>query len=184
MVTRARDGMAEWVVGLADWDLYATLTYDPKRPRLVSGDEVSNVVAPSPSATKRHVSKWVAEASCIVGEAVGVAGGLEYHKNGWPHWHALVACGGVTTAEFTAMSAAWFKLYGFARFDRVDRGDVGAIARYVSKYLTKGSGDLVLLDSQADWFGQAAELLPGVSRYGRLKACQVLSSSEKLFRTT
>jgi hypothetical protein len=129
---------ASWITTLAPWLLYLTLTYDPKRP-------AQHECAPSHWASSRHLARWHSQATGILGRPTYVAAALEHARNGWPHWHGLLACGAIAPAEFAALSRSWFSARGACYFSRIQAGTQPAVAAYVSKYLVKESGQIALL---------------------------------------
>ena len=75
--------------------------------------------------------------------------GIERHKSGWPHSHALVRFPGVDVSDPLQLNLAYWQRWisdkvGWSRLDRPRvQGDV---VRYCTKYVVKG-GDLVLSDN-------------------------------------
>jgi len=90
-----------------------------------------------------------------LGREIGAFCALETTKRGWPHWHGLVACGGLDSAEFASASRLWFENRGYAKFTRVDAQDPTAVATYVSKYIFKDDCDVLL------WGRLAGKAQPG-----------------------
>lgn len=138
----ARTAAGVWIASLCKWDLYMTLTYDPKRPRYVQ--------APSMWASRRHMTRWLTQVDKSFGRGVAAVSSLEYQQNGWPHWHGLVAAGGVSQDEFKKASELWYNAYGYAKFVRVGLTDRARISEYVSKYITKDSGDVLFYGPLGD----------------------------------
>lgn len=138
----ARSAAGLWISTLCKWDLYFTLTYDPKRPRYVQ--------APSMWASRRHMTSWLKQLDKFYSRGVCAVSSLEYQRNGWPHWHGLVGAGGVSQLEFTKASELWYNAYGYCKFVKVDRGDRDRISEYVSKYITKDSGDVLFYGPLGD----------------------------------
>jgi len=163
MRERARGAAGVWIANLAKWDLYTTLTYDPKRVAGSRPEQPDASRAPSDFATMRHVQAWLLGAEHLLGRVVSAAYGLEKHSSGFPHWHGLLAAGGVSSEEFAALSKSWYEPHGFARFDRVQRDDTQAIASYVAKYLSKGPGELLVMGGKAGSPLAGQVELPGLS---------------------
>lgn len=140
----AREEAIPWLAGLADWDIYATLTYDRRKWDRYGNEETADVVAPSMWATSRHFAHWVDQAEEMFGRAVLAVGALEYTKAEWPHFHTLVALGGLTETEFVGLSKLWYDKRGYALFKRVNRGDSVGVASYLTKYFTKTDAEVVI----------------------------------------
>lgn len=138
----ARVAAGLWITSLCKWDLYFTLTYDPKRPMYVQ--------APSMWASRRHMNGWLKQLDKSFGRGVAAVSSLEYQKNGWPHWHGLLSAGGVSQFEFVKASELWFNGYGYCKFARVDYSDRARVSEYVSKYITKDSGDVIFYGPLGD----------------------------------
>lgn len=132
------DSYAQWLPTLAPWCLYLTLTYDPKR-------EPQHGCAPSHWASARHLARWHTDATRILDRPTYLAAALELHKNGWPHWHGLLACGALSPTEFSTLSRAWFSARGACYLARIQAGTQPQVAAYVSKYLVKELGQVALL---------------------------------------
>lgn len=131
----ARVAAGTWIAGLRKWDLYYTLTYDPKRPRYVQ--------APSMWASRRHMMGWLKQLDKCFGRGVSAVSSLEYQLNGWPHWHGLLAAGGISQGEFKKASELWSNGYGYCHFERFDPYAAEAASNYVGKYITKGFGEVI-----------------------------------------
>ena len=121
------EAWGEWIAGMGDWHLFGGLTYDPDRRATMPGADVA----------KRHVVRWLNEAPRTLGRPVDAAVvALEYHRNGWPHFHPLLrVAGGLQGNELRQLGGAWFKRHGYAKLERPrSRLDVCA---YAAKYLAK-----------------------------------------------
>jgi hypothetical protein len=136
--SQAASAFATWLPTLAPWELYLTLTYDPKR-------EGVNYVRPSSFACLRHLRKFHLQATEVVRRPTYLCGALENTREGWPHWHGLLSAGDLSPREFQLLSAAWFQAHGFALFKRIERGTVAPVAAYCAKYLTKRGSEIELL---------------------------------------
>lgn len=134
----ATSAFASWVPTLAPWELYLTLTYDPKR-------EGVDYVRPSSFACLRHLRKFHLQASEATRRPTYLCGALENTRAGWPHWHGLLSTGDLSTREFQLLSAAWFSAHGYAHFQRVQPGTAPVVAAYCAKYLTKQGSEVELL---------------------------------------
>jgi hypothetical protein len=167
-ISQARSALGPWVAQLRRWDLYATFTYDPARVQWNHGASLETIVPPSPDASRRHMSTYLRDLTEELGREVGAFCALETTRRGWPHWHGLIACGGITKADFKSAMHLWFDKRGFARFDRVDLQDTEKIAAYCGKYLTKQDGDVLL------WGRLAGDVQPGQLklRYDRAREVQ------------
>ena len=146
--TAARSAFASWLPTLAPWELYLTLTYDPKR-------EGVNYARPSAWASVRHLRRFYREATEATGRPTFLAAGLENTRAGWPHWHGLLACGSLSTREFALLSRRWYEARGFACFERIQPGTTAQVAAYCSKYLTKAGSEVELL---GPWHNRTAVL--------------------------
>lgn len=138
----ARAAAGSWIANLSKWDLYMTLTYDPRRARFSQ--------APSMWASRRHMAGWLAKVDKSFGRNVCSVSSLEYQQNGWPHWHGLIAAGGVSQAEFKMSSELWYNAYGYAKFVRIGYSDRAGVSDYVAKYITKDSGDVLFYGPLGD----------------------------------
>jgi hypothetical protein len=79
---------------------------------------------------------------------------LEYHKNGWPHFHSLIhRPDGFVATERAALVATWEELAGYCRIE--EPRSVADCAAYAAKYLTKDLARGTVL------FWPAAGHLPG-----------------------
>lgn len=137
---RAQQALSTWLPSLAPWELYLTLTYDPKR-------YPNDCAPPSSWAARRHLKRFYVQASEATGCPTFLAAGLENTRAGWPHWHGLLACGNLAPREFALLSRFWYEARGFALFARIQPGTVDAVAAYVSKYLVKAGSEIELLGS-------------------------------------
>ena len=135
-VEQAKEAMGKMVAGLRQWELFGTMTYDPNRypkermwvtyevPRAVPGDRA-----------KKDFLGWVNDASGALGRPMEFVCGLEYQKNGWPHFHALLDLGGVRDGDIARIGPLWYDRYGYDRLE-IPRS-VGDCAAYAAKYLVK-----------------------------------------------
>jgi hypothetical protein len=129
------DLYGEWIAQLADWEVFVTLTYDPKK----------HPWCPSDRETWKHWRWWIHGQIGPSLPGLRAVGAIEHHASGWPHVHSLV--GWPTRANPSLPLARypkvfyepWFEEHGYARVDTVT-STVGAAA-YVSKYLTKTLGN-------------------------------------------
>lgn len=147
----ARQTGGVWIAGLREWNLFGTLTYDPKR---LDG-------IPSLYKARRDFEYWIRDAEKALRSPIGAVGALEAMRSGWPHFHTLLDVGGLYGHEIEVLGRLWFKRAGFGRIERIRDYGPGFAARYCAKYMSKdgGSGDLVLTDG----------LVRGdVPRWGRL----------------
>lgn len=131
----AQAAAGDWIAKLSPWDLYFTMTYDPKRPRYVQ--------APSMWASRRHAMRWLTAVQKSFGREIAAVASLEYQQNGWPHWHGLLSAHGISQWEFMKASELWFKEYGYCKFEQFDPTAAEAACNYVGKYITKGFGEVL-----------------------------------------
>jgi hypothetical protein len=170
-IAQARAALGPWVAQLRNWDIYGTFTYDPARVQWSQGATVDTIIPPSPDASRRHVHLYLQQLTEELGREVGAFCALETTRRGWPHWHALIAAGGLDQSEFKSAMHLWFDTRGFARLDRVDRQDTAGVAAYVGKYLCKEDGDVIL------WGKLAGEIQPGQLRLRYERAREEMKST-------
>jgi hypothetical protein len=132
----AKVGMGEWIAGRRDWSLFGTMTYDQRRypkerlwvntwvPRVVPGDRA-----------KKDFTGWINDASGALGRGIEYVVGMEYQKNGWPHFHALLDLGGLDGGDIARIGPLWYRRYGFDRLE--EPRSIGDCAAYAAKYLVK-----------------------------------------------
>jgi len=157
----ARQAWGKWLPTLADWDLFATLTYDPARHPLGGWPSQETIRKPSDNASKRHVERWLEDSAKALGRPLQAVCVLEHHVSGWPHWHGLLALGGLAGGDVKRLWSNWFEQHGYIRLevprDKApgDRDEValkGAIeprgrlrvAEYCAKYIVKADGLAVI----------------------------------------
>jgi hypothetical protein len=148
LASTARSAYADWLTTLAPWELYLTLTYDPKRPEV-------NYARPSSWASRRHLARFYLQATEATGRPTFLAASLEDTRAGWPHWHGLLACGALSAREFALLSERWYSARGYAWFQRIQPGTVAQVAAYCAKYLTKAGSEVELL---GQWHNRTAVL--------------------------
>jgi len=144
VIARAREALGPWVAQLRHWDVYATFTYDPAKVVWAAQYGVESAPPPSPSASTRHLRSYLDDLTTVLGRDLGAFCALETTKRGWPHWHGLIAAGGLSEDDFKTAWSLWFNERGFIKMTRVDHDDQLRISQYCSKYLTKETGDVVL----------------------------------------
>jgi len=143
--TPVSEAWGEWVTGLAPWQLFGALTYDPKRTKPDGTLAYGHERGPSTESVQKAVRKWHRDSEKLVGRMAVVAA-IEAHKTGWPHVHPLVAfTHDLEPGELAAVGQVWYKMSGFARLEVPRSRD--AVAAYASKYVTKEleRGDVLLL---------------------------------------
>lgn len=136
-----RAAYADWL-GARPWDLMATVTSERrthpealhKRIRYCFHKVADHVYG-------RHWDRR--------GEGVEYVVGMERHRSGWPHSHALVRLPGVDLADDERFSLAYWQKWmtetgGFVRLDR-PRAQADVVS-YCAKYVLK-EGDLILSDN-------------------------------------
>jgi len=161
-ISQSRQALGPWIAQLRNWDLYATFTYDPQRLTWWSQPELGEVAPPSPEASRRHMLVYLELLSDELGREIGAFCALETTRRGWPHWHGLLAAGGLDKEEFASASSLWFDRRGYCKFERVDNQDTKKVAAYCGKYLTKEDGDVLL------WGKLAGNVPPGQLRLPNL----------------
>lgn len=144
----ASSAFASWLPTLAPWELYLTLTYDPRR-------YPNDCAPPSNWAARRHLRRFHVQAEKATARPTFLAAGLENTRAGWPHWHGLLACGDLAPREFVLLSREWYQAYGYANFARIQPGTADRVAAYVSKYLVKSGSEIELL---GPWHNRTAVL--------------------------
>mgnify|MGYP001489402704 CR=1 FL=1 len=154
-----REAWAEWLSGLAEWNLFGGLTVDPKRRevcRMLVRDgngrlgwkgyrRVENgPVAPGRDGLLDAFREWVRAGRRALGRDIEYVVALEYHRSGWPHLHPLLALeGGLMAGDVTTLGGLWYVSQGYAKLE-VPRTMEG-VARYCARYLVKDldRGDLL-----------------------------------------
>lgn len=157
---RSADAWSAWVASRHKWDLFGGLTFDQrpaKRGVVPLGEQRGGARTPLGErltedgsvrlAGKRRMGREVAiahlrafcgESEQLLGRATAAVVGLEYHRNGWPHFHPLIAIEGGLDAhgrEIATLGTWWFERFGGNRLSEVrDPHQAGA---YASKYLAK-----------------------------------------------
>jgi len=151
LVRAARQAGGDWIAYLREWDLFGTLTYDPKR---LDG-------TPSVHKARRDFAYWIVDVERVLRTPVAAVGAIEAMRSGWPHFHALLDVGGLFGHEIEVLGRLWFKRAGFGRIEVMRDYGPGFAARYCAKYMSKdaGSSDLIFTD---------ALLHPDAPRWGRL----------------
>lgn len=141
VATSLRSAWSEWLSG-RPWDLFLTLTSEHRT---------------HPEALHKRFRYCVHQMSDELygrtatrrGTPIEYVNGIERHKSGWPHSHALIRVPGVDLDDPLQLSlAAWQKRItetgGFCWLARPrHQGDV---VSYVTKYVTK-DGELVLSEN-------------------------------------
>jgi hypothetical protein len=134
--------MGDWLADMTRWDVFGTLTYDPKRCRLIPGRRDGERSMPGMDEVKRHAYRWLRRGPFAVGQPVQAAVvGIERHKSGWPHMHTLLKFPtGVQKGLLSGMGQAWFAEHGYAKLELPrSRDDVAIyVAKYVSKDIDRG----------------------------------------------
>lgn len=157
-ISQARAALGPWVAQLRNWDVYATFTYDPAKVQWQKGATVDTTTPPGRDASRRHICTYLRDLTEELGRDIGAFCALETTRAGWPHWHGLIAAGGLSQSDFKSAMHIWFDTRGFARLDRVDLADTPKVAAYCGKYLCKEDGDVLL------WGRLAGEVQPGQLR--------------------
>ncbi len=158
----AKTALGAMVAKLRDWDLFGTMTYDQRRyprerlwcdtwvPRVVPGDRA-----------KKDFLGWVNDASGALGRRVEFVVGMEYQKNGWPHFHALIDLGGLDDGDVRRIGSLWYSRYGYDRLE-IPRS-VEDCAAYAAKYLVKdiSRGDVLFSKRLGEPLDVVQRRLPG-----------------------
>ena len=157
---RIRDPLAlafaEWIDSLAAWHLMVTITVDPRRRVYVPpgtqrhGQRLRDPV-PGHMATDvfgRVVARRWRDCEDALGRPLIAATGVEFHRSGAPHAHAVVSVqGGVRPGDIATIGRVFFETLGFCRVE--EPRDAGDCSRYVSKYVTKSNPDQFFLHPRA-----------------------------------
>jgi len=121
----AREALAEYVSQARQWDLFGTMTYDPRRLEGMA----------SVWKCRRDVLGWCRDCQVALGRPMVAVIGFESHKSGWPHAHSMIDVGGLGAGDIATMGRLWFNRAGGNRLKPVD--DAYELARYCSKYTLK-----------------------------------------------
>ena len=117
-----------WLGELGQWDLFATLTFNPNHPDnsvfLRSGFEHA---LPS---VRRRVLAWHNKVTAIVGHPCAAVYVVEKQPSGLPHVHGLIDLGGLRS-DGNAIGATW--THGIADVRAIRPEDLGRVARYCAK---------------------------------------------------
>lgn len=139
-----------WVAEMGEWHVFGALTYDQRRRTTVPGADVA----------RAHVRRWLRDKRTGVRDRVEAAVvALEYHKNGWPHFHPLLRVrGGLQGDDFMVLGQAWFKEHGYARLEKPRH--VTDVCSYAAKYLAKdlSRGDVIFWPDRGPLTTHQAEL--------------------------
>ena len=134
-VRRAATSAGEWIAGLRPWDLFGTLTYDPdrcaKQWTTFGWDQVPRPV--SNHQAERDFFGWINDVCGSLGRPIEFVAALEYQKNGWPHFHALLHVGGLTDGDAGRIRWLWNRRHGYVRLE--PPRSVANCAAYVSKHI-------------------------------------------------
>lgn len=118
-----------------DWTWFLTQTFDPAREHTHYNRKRDRFYGRLCEHSWRDLLKYV-------GTRANHCWGFmftELHKNGHPHWHALLHVQ-EDLFERPARSSVWrymFQRFGWNRVDPVRKGDVSKTAHGVCRYLTK-----------------------------------------------
>lgn len=122
----AADALPDWLRGGADWSLFATYTWDPRKgkpPR--TAEQVQQEV--------RSYLRRLDRAGRPVSSAITFS---ERHSSGYWHGHGLLSLPiGVLRGDIKALHREWFSQKGYIRLEQPV--SAGAVSRYLAKYLTK-----------------------------------------------
>jgi len=158
----AKVALGDMIAGLRDWSLFGTMTYDQRRypkewlwcdtwvPRAIPGDRA-----------KKDFHGWINDASGALGRRIEFVCGMEYQKNGWPHFHALLDLGGLDDGDIARIGRLWYARYGYDRLE-IPRL-VADCAAYAAKYLVKdiSRGDVLFSKRLTEPLDVVQRRLPG-----------------------
>jgi hypothetical protein len=148
-----RDVWAQWL-SARPWDLFLTLTSDHKTHPEALHKRFRYCV-------NNICDELYGRATRRKGNPIEYVAGIERHKSGWPHSHALLRMPGVDLADRYQFSLAhwqeWISGTGGWAWLSVPRAQTDVVS-YVTKYVLK-EGDLILSDN----------LSPSVDRTPRLE---------------
>jgi len=133
---RSRKAMGSMIAELREWDVFGTMTYDPKRrpqERMWGDTFVPRVV--SADLAKKDFERWINDASGALGRPIEYVCGLEYQKNGFPHFHTLLDLSGLEDGDFKRIGGLWYKRCGYNMLE-IPRS-IDDCAAYAAKYLVK-----------------------------------------------
>lgn len=170
---RARGAWSQWL-SQRDWDLFVTLT--SKRRAHPEGmhksfryyvHQISNDVY-GRARTRR-------------GCPIEYVNGIERHKSGWPHSHALLRLPGVDLDDPLQLSLAkWQKIIceelGWCRLDRPRHQ--AEVVSYVTDYVVK-EGDLVLSENLSPATDPNPPLGLVGSQHGRSRAARGVAAAAR-----
>jgi hypothetical protein len=136
-----RDAWGSWL-GARPWDLFLTLTSDGRtHPEALHKRFRYCVHKISDKLYGREVTRQ--------GTPIEYVNGIERHKSGWPHSHAVLRFPGIDMSDARQFSLAywqpWISETGGWAWLSVPR-DQGEVVGYCCKYVTK-DGELVLSES-------------------------------------
>jgi hypothetical protein len=156
---QACSAMAEWLGQLATWDICAMLTYDPDRNAVRWPSLALSWMVRNPLIAEEHVRMWLVRCEQLLGSPLQAVFTQEYHRSGWPHWHGLLATGGISGDDRVLLEHEWLATRGYAQIARlqspprieVDRRHTAArgtvwpstVSDYCAKYLWKPEGTLL-----------------------------------------
>lgn len=135
----------------------------PGRVERIGGAEF--ITAPTFEATRAHVYRFLDEASSLLGRRVEGIVALERQKNGWPHAHPLLMCGGLSGNEISRVGGWWVKRFGYNKLS--PPRSLKDVCAYAAKYLVKDidQGDVVFAKGVRR--ASATEAFQRVMRVGR-----------------
>jgi len=162
---RRAQSWGDWIASLHTWDLFGGMTFDPRRARRIvppgpqrfgkvtrfadriSEDGASAIAVRTLSSdvARARVRKFLAAAQERLERRLAAVIAMEYHKNGWPHFHPLLHVeGGLHGGEIATLSRLWFDASGYNRLE-IPRSS-RQVCEYASKYLVKGldRGDVMI----------------------------------------
>jgi len=114
--------VGDWL-GTFEWNIWATLTF-----RFPVKDTIN---------CKRYFSRFVTDVFFKKGVNISYFEGIEYHKCGGTHIHALL--GRTNNLRYQELGQLWFKRYGYAYVEKY-RPEQGA-RYYLNKYVAKNLAD-------------------------------------------
>ncbi len=156
---QACSAMAGWLGQLARWDACAMLTYDHEGLFARWSSRTLPWVARNSELAEEHVRLWLMRCERLLGCSLQAVFTQEYHRSGDPHWHGLLATGGISTDDRALMAQEWLAAHGYAEVAllqpprRIEHGRHRAApceavwpstaSAYCTKYLWKPEGTLL-----------------------------------------
>jgi hypothetical protein len=167
------EAWGEWIGGLREWTLFGGETFDQRRrrfqhvetrsggvvergvdargfPRAFWGSHVEySYVLEAPREVPRDVAirrfeTFIRRGEKILQKPIDYVCALQSQKNGWIHYHPLLAMGELEGGEISALGKLWYEMAGGCKLS-VPR-DGKAVSAYACRYLSRdlAGGDVLL----------------------------------------